>query len=301
MEDKLQVKDYNYPIDHLFGIDANDAVAKNRVTNNVYLFSNENLKDYFRCFDFNGATVATVGSSGDQALNAIYYGANDVTLIDGNILSQAFTELKIAAIKNFSFEEFKSFYDNYDFTKYDMYAKISHDLSPDAKMFWDNLFLEAEGGDISELIAPCMFCGKGVASSKQNLNASMFFLSRNPYKHLQERLKDANIKYIYEDINNFSKALDGKKFDFIFLSNIVDYVDRNKFCGIVSQLVDNNLAENGKIQVSYQFCKDDNAADVLKKRLMEEKSLKDMEFNKYGVESLFRSDGSKVSQSLFLE
>ena len=103
MSNKLTIQDFNYPLDELLEYLENPNICVSNVTKQAYLFSNENLKEYFSKFNFNGKSVATVGSSGDQALNAVYYGSNRVVVIDGNPLSKSFIELKIAAIKNLDF------------------------------------------------------------------------------------------------------------------------------------------------------------------------------------------------------
>ena len=56
----------------------------NKTTEKAYSFTNECLETFFNSdyIDVNGKRVLTVGSSGDQALNAIYYGAKSVDVVD---------------------------------------------------------------------------------------------------------------------------------------------------------------------------------------------------------------------------
>ena len=64
----------------------------------VYAFSNENLDDLFNKLDLKDKKVLTVGSSGDQALYSLLYGAKDITIADLNIYTKPFVEFKIAEI-----------------------------------------------------------------------------------------------------------------------------------------------------------------------------------------------------------
>ena len=48
----------------------------------IYSFATENVSGYIDHFDFNNKSLLTVGSSGDQILNAFYNGARDITLFD---------------------------------------------------------------------------------------------------------------------------------------------------------------------------------------------------------------------------
>ena len=50
----------------------------------LYLFSNEELNKYFPKIIRKNASVLTVGSSGDQILYSLLYGAKDVTCFDVN-------------------------------------------------------------------------------------------------------------------------------------------------------------------------------------------------------------------------
>jgi len=76
----------------------------------VYSFATENVSDYLKYFDLKNKSLLTIGSSGDQVLNAYYNGARDITLIDINQFSKFYLYLKISAILSLSYEEFKLFF-----------------------------------------------------------------------------------------------------------------------------------------------------------------------------------------------
>ena len=64
----------------------------------IYTFTTENISGYLEYFDLKDRKLLTVGSSGDQVLNASFYGAKDITLYDINSFSKFYLYLKIAAI-----------------------------------------------------------------------------------------------------------------------------------------------------------------------------------------------------------
>ena len=123
-----------------------------KVVKKVYHCSNEKLNAYFKDLNLKGSRIATVGSSGDQVLNAIFYGAKDITLIDANIFTRAYFEYKTAMIKNLNFDEFKSNLGMFSMFNWKIYSKISHDLSKRTKLFFDELMLNQDdkGHDYDE-------------------------------------------------------------------------------------------------------------------------------------------------------
>lgn len=221
----------------------------------IYDMSNEDLISYMHLLDMRDKKVATAGSSGDQLLNAIYYGAKDITLIDGNPYARAYIEYKIAMIKNMDLDEFSSYFD-YDETfmfNYKTYRKISHDLSKPVQIFWDKLILE-QGTDFNIRVATDFQIHATLINQTARFHNSVFYVNNHLYKMLQDKLinGDYNINYITCDYNDFSKLLDGK-YDVIMLSNIFDYCDDNNFANTLKRLYKNNLNAGGKIQYHYDF------------------------------------------------
>ena len=80
----------------------------------IYSFATENVAGYIDYFDFENKSLLTVGSSGDQVLNAFYNGARDITLFDINEYAKYYVYLKIAAILSLSYQEFISFFFKHD-------------------------------------------------------------------------------------------------------------------------------------------------------------------------------------------
>ena len=117
----------------------------------IYTFTTENISDYLKHFELKNKSLLTVGSSGDQVLNAFYHGARDITLYDINPYAKYYTYLKIAAILSLTYQEFKAFffkhgekryYNKYMFTK-ELYNKLSSTLrllDYESFLFFDELF-----------------------------------------------------------------------------------------------------------------------------------------------------------------
>ncbi len=229
------------------------------VKSKVYHCSNERLNAYFKDLNIKGSRIATVGSSGDQVLNAIFYGAKDITLIDANIFTRAYFEYKTAMIKNLDFETFKSHLGMFSMFNWKTYSKISHDLSKRSKQFFDELMLNQDenGHDYDEgyltdsMIRNNLFHTPCYPHDEKVEN--LFYNNAKDFKKLKHLLIKNNFKinYINADITEFSKKLNGK-FDYIFLSNIYDYVDEKIMVPIINKLY-RKLNAGGAIQYYYTF------------------------------------------------
>ena len=229
------------------------------VTQFAYKVSNEYLSDYFSMLDLENKSLATVGSSGDQIFNALYYGSKKITLIDGCVFAEAFIKYKMALIKTFDFKTFSKivFYDKNIFD-WKVYSKISHHLSGEIRQFFDeimliqyNFKLEENGIDnewFQNYLRDCVI-HRGI-----NSNFSVFYRDSVAYNYLQKKLieNDFEIEYIHADFSEFPNRLTDK-YDYIILSNVYDYISKPKFYHIVNKLYNNNLNKKGAIQYKYYF------------------------------------------------
>lgn len=221
----------------------------NASTASIFSFSNENLEEIFKGRDLKGKRVLTVGSSGDQVLEAILHDCKDVTLIDANPLSQPYVELKLSAIKNLTYEEFLDCFSKSKLTldaKY--YSKISHDLTDYSKYFWDNIFLDLDINNIID-IKKYLF---QLIGSVHDRDALSYVSEKTTYNSLKEKLDGCDITFKLSDFYNFHNDADGK-YSLILLSNIFDYIPTENFCKEVKVLKENNLTRDGEIQIHYDF------------------------------------------------
>lgn len=73
---------------------------KNKIFDNVYPFTTEEIASYFPILELKGKSVLTVGSSSDQAFNALLLGAKNITVYDINENATRFGKLKKDIIIN---------------------------------------------------------------------------------------------------------------------------------------------------------------------------------------------------------
>lgn len=226
-----------------------------------YLYSNERLSEMFDAMDLEGASVLTVGSSGDQILYSIFSGAKKVTCFDINPFTKEFFELKKSAIQNLSFKDFYEFVlEDENFYSPFYYMKLRCGLSDEVKNFWDNAYLEGFNASFNII--------------KRDSGCSLwqsYVNSPEVFDKLKERLNDSEnpteINFINCNLKNISNLLKpNEQFDLILLSNVVDYLydwrakdktldPKLKFRDTVLDLKDNHLSDGGKIQVGYAWNK----------------------------------------------
>jgi len=108
----------------------------------IYPFTNENIKAYYKHFNFNEKSILTVSSSWDHLLNAFFYWAKKVTCFDKNMLANFYTELKFQAARQLNFNEFKNFFyiENNSPFSFELYKKFSWNLNSNTKYFFDRLY-----------------------------------------------------------------------------------------------------------------------------------------------------------------
>jgi len=253
-EDKVYINDndYNIALGRVLEFGGYDSDSYNNTADRIYPFSNENITESLEDIDLEGKSVITVGSSGDQVLNSILKGATNITLIDGNPLARYYVELKIAAIRNLEYEECLSFLTAKNILSYKYYQKISHDLSDDAKLFWDSIMLEMS--TLTQKVLLRNIFHHGGFNCCQMANS--FYRSEDEYVKLKRNIYNVSVKYLLSEFNYFPEVLGDEKADLIMLSNVVDYLSDKDYKRVVRQLYDNNLNVGGIIQVNYNFLPD---------------------------------------------
>ena len=266
-------KDMSLPLERFYAEALNDeeskAVArfynninyeqsKNSTTNQIYVFTNENLTNFFKNVG-KIDRVATVGSSGDQAIYSIYKGAKEVDLIDLNIMTKVFVDLKIAAIRALTFSEFRKFMLSFPECLYNdkgvcYYQKFSHLLPKDSQIFWDTILLNGEG------MTQLYWIFQDICDIKNDINLCEFYRSKQCYEKLQEILnkQDYQINFITAEYEDFPQKLSGE-YDLIMFSNIFDYFyeksgDYSKtpsqFLSVAEQVFEKHVKPGGMIQLT---------------------------------------------------
>ncbi len=151
----------------------------------VYPFATEAVSEYSFRLDLKGKTLLTVGSSLDQAFNALVLGAKNIIVYDINANVEKFYKLKRDLILNTSRENLYNDVLNIDRVPF----------SPDIH-------------------------GRNAVIRMNN-----YLQSDDNYELLRKRLVEDNISFVEGDIFHFNKFLNDDKFDRIIFSNILQYLD----------------------------------------------------------------------------
>ena len=156
-------KDLNLLIRKAFGI------ANNKIVNLgeagrfswIYPFTTENINGYIDKFDLKNKSLLTVGSSGDQVINAVLKDCKDITILDINPFTKFYFYLKKAALLTLNYKEFAKFfcyqdypkvfklnYEAFNLNSYKKIKSILNELDKESFIFWDTLFNNCKSIDI---------------------------------------------------------------------------------------------------------------------------------------------------------
>lgn len=223
----------------------------------IYPFTTENIAGYINLFELENKSLLTVGSSGDQALNAILKGCNDITILDVNPYTKYYFYLKMATILQVNLEAFLKFfcYMNYPgiyernekvFNK-ETYSKIKDTLKHlnyDAYYFWEELLNTYKPYIIRKLFE----CDEERWPYLKNYN---LYLNPNYYEELKKKLTQTNIEFITTDIYNTNLS---RNYDNIWLSNIARYEENLEyFKTYVVDILNTHLNSNGRMLIAYLY------------------------------------------------
>lgn len=222
----------------------------------LYPFTNENINGYYSKMDFNNKSVLTIVSSGDHIINAFLKGASEVDAFDINPLAKYYVELKIAAIKSLSLEEFLLFLYNKStfripsyYLNKNIYFKIRCELSRDYREFWDYVF---ETYTPKQLYKSFLFTDDFLDFVP--LTRANGYLNEKNYAKVKEILRDKKVTYhdtSFVDINAIDKV-----FDLIILSNVPAFLNKIYQCDYLKklkELIETLKFSNTKVVVSYLY------------------------------------------------
>ena len=223
----------------------------------IYPFTTENISGYIDLFDLKNKSLLTVGSSGDQAINAILKGCNDVTIADINPYMRYYYYLKIASIISLEMDEFLKFLRYLNFNGpyrhnkevlnpqiYMRIRKTLNRLDQESLKFWDELLISK----------------KNIRVRKQYFTSDEYTTSLikkcNPYLQSEELYKETRCKvqevrphFITQNI--ITEELFGS-YDNIWLSNIGVYIDLRTLDKMVKKATE-LLRKQGTLLISYLY------------------------------------------------
>ena len=212
----------------------------------VYKISNERIQDYEKYLRKRNKVLSVIGS-GDQILNCILNGTKNIDAFDISVFPKYFLELKMAAIKALTVDEYIDFFyevTNRDEVYEDMYYRIAVYLENDMCEFWDSLFNFFEW---KEIYNSTMFSSEPNIASNA-INQNKFLQSEEEYNRLREELDNVKITYYEGDILELSSYL-RDSYDLVYLSNIVYYCNKDKYREMLGNL---NLTDKG-ISLTYFY------------------------------------------------
>ncbi|MBQ3048140.1 MAG: DUF3419 family protein, partial [Clostridia bacterium] len=210
-----------------------------------YLHSNEG--DFYKNIDVKGKDVLTVGSSCDQSLYSILYGANSVTLFDLNPFVQYVYDLKVAAIQRFPMLLTRQLFTinpqhtSIDFSK--AVEKLAPLMSEESQFFWSSI-----GNDFSH---------KEIITGLFDQYGSRYphFL-QNPiaYQDLRSKLASTPyINFVSSSLHDLPQNLPmGSQFDIALISNVQDYYEDDIYKQDIKQIMP-FMRQNGIMQLNYSY------------------------------------------------
>jgi len=186
----------------------------------VYNFTNENLVEYNKVYDFDNKSILSVLGSGDQYFSSVLYGAKEVCLYDINKTTYDFFFLKYYSILTLDYDDFYKFYVLSNLDDLDLYAKVKYDLPIDVKNNLDNI-LEKYGS------LSCMLLKNNIYNAnKDYLKYFIPYFNIDKYYELKYLLEKRVIPNIYfSDLINLYNELGNKKYDLMLTSNIYRYLN----------------------------------------------------------------------------
>lgn len=216
----------------------------------VYPMATENIKGYFDFFNFENKDVLTVCSSGDHIFCASVKGARKIDCFDINKLTEYYFHFKKALILAY---DFKTFEEILIFNLIPMglfkekwYDKVRCYIDEPYRLFWDEIM---EFSFRNNLSLRKMFL-KG-SSDERYYNEILNYFNEEDFNLLQENLDTLSVNFIHSDLVNLNSSLEGS-YDYMFLSNISDYLGLEMALEISSDLV-RFLSYDGKIAYAYIY------------------------------------------------
>ena len=229
----------------------------------IYPFATENIAGYLSLFPLENRSLFTVGSSGDQAINAILNGCKLIYSYDICPFASEYFNLKKVAILMLNRNEFIKFF---HYTKglgnliganrmvfdVDVYSKLREGLDLETSYFWDELFKR-----FPPLVVRNKLFRHEEYSTRVIKEINPYLTSDINYQVLKSKINEATVVFSCDDIFNIDKGI---TFDNIFLSNIADYYPRAKVRDLFDKLYD-NLTDGGKMLIAYLY--DTDIADQM--------------------------------------
>lgn len=228
----------------------------------IYPFTNENVAGYIDFFDLKDKSLLTVGSSADQAINAISRGCKDITILDLCPFTKENFYLKSATIQTLSRNELlnllmkKNPYmetqneDAFKIRKYKELMKKLKEEDKDSYDFWNKLTSTTPATKIRDYLYT-----SDQARSYVTEQINLYLQNDDTYYETREKLSQVIPKFIIGDVTNVSLT---EKYDNIILSNVASYYELPQIKNMFETL-SNQLKPEGRLMLGYLFRTDENS------------------------------------------
>ena len=232
----------------------NNSKLKFQTESFIYTFTNENLKGYLPYFELEDKDILTVTGSGDHILNLLL-SVDSIDTFDINLFAYYFFILKKYAIVALEVDEYLDFFSDhnpsFDSKMFD-HVKLYWKEDQEALAFFEYLFHLNQAYYLKK--TP-MFVNNKTDSIPTNRERNIYLAEQNYYK-LKRTILEKKVTFHHNNIK--SLHLD-KKFDYIFISNITDYLHNmfsddvlRKYKKFVYSSLVPMLKKDGKV-VSYLY------------------------------------------------
>lgn len=177
----------------------------------IYPFSNENLTESAKLFNFDNAKVLSVLGSGDQYFTSCLNGAKEVTVFDSNPNTWPFFVLKFMALRNLSYEAFYRFFITCALDNERLFLYLKNFLPDDIKDYF-------EKHNIKDMkISNNLFVAPPLAD-----RITIPYFNEQDFYKLQEILKQVDLpEFICSDITEIPTE---DYYDIALFSNIYHYL-----------------------------------------------------------------------------
>ena len=239
----------------------------------IYLYGTEAIGSYYKALDLKDKSVLAVNGSGDQVLNAYYFGAKKVIGFDLVKNTRYMLDLKVAAIKELDRKEFLEFFGDKNGLgsfSHETFSSLEKYLEDDTIEFFDSIFKDHNYNG-RELLRSDSFRTREEFYKKLD-EINPFLTNDKNYNKMREVLPKIKPTFIESDIKDIHKKVEGT-FDIINLSNVLNYVSReyvktdiaNPIEAVYNEAILNlkkKLSDDGKI-IFYGFYRAPKQIDTM--------------------------------------
>lgn len=228
----------------------------------AYPMTNEDINNVWDIFRFDGSVkLLSVLASGDQIFDMVLKGIKNVDAFDCNRITEYYSlGFKKTAIENLNYYQFLELFDyeKRDRLKSEMEDYVISCSPEEYKKFWQEVFYNLKQQGVNTSVFDFV-SGSSIRDALLNDRCNYLKTNEN-YTSLQKALRESNITFKYNDIKNLPTKYG--KYDFIFLSNILDYFNDiysghskiealSSSLELLQKIYDVNLNKPGEILLTY--------------------------------------------------